>query len=298
MREYLSADRDANEIRLRRSTFSGSFLLVEGRSDRIFYERFVDKSVCAVTSVSGKPSSKLRVIEVLGILEKSSFQGILAIVDADFDRLERYFAHSSPNLIRTDTHDLETILVNSSALEKVITEFGSEEKIVKFGRDVRTALLEAGMSVGYLRWISQLDTLNLTFNGISFNKFIDKPTLQIDELKLIQEVKNKSQAPALKSEDLHQRLTSQKSDQYDPLQVCCGHDLVKLLSFALGWTIGSARDSDVEPSSLERSLRLAYEETYFCKTQMYCSILLWEGKNQPFKVLRNAVLLPQIAESA
>jgi hypothetical protein len=43
MREHLSVHRDANAIRLQRSTFSGTFLLVEGSSDRIFYERFVDK---------------------------------------------------------------------------------------------------------------------------------------------------------------------------------------------------------------------------------------------------------------
>jgi hypothetical protein len=78
MRDYLSVDRDANAIRLRRSTFSGTFLLVEGSSDRIFYERFVDKVACASISISGKPSSKLRVIAVLSTLEKSNFQGVLA----------------------------------------------------------------------------------------------------------------------------------------------------------------------------------------------------------------------------
>jgi hypothetical protein len=288
MRDYLSVDRDANAIRLRRSTFSGTFLLVEGSSDRIFYERFVDKVACASISISGKPSSKLRVIAVLSTLEKSNFQGVLAVVDADFDRLE-VSSHSSPNLILTDTHDLETMLLNSSALEKVIAEFGSEEKIVKLGRDVRTVLLEAGMPIGYLLWISQLNELNLTFDGITFSKFIDDQTLQIDELKLIQEVKNKSQAFALRSEDLKQRLTNQKSDNHDPWQVCCGHDLVEILSLGLRRTIGSAKTSDVEPNSLERSLRLAYEETYFCKTQMYLSICLWESKNQPFKILRNDI---------
>jgi len=100
-------------------------------------------------------------------------------------------------------------------------------------------------------------------------------------------VKNKSQAFALKSEDLQQRLTNQKSDSHDPWQICCGHDLVEILSLGLHRAIGSAKTSDVESHSLERSLRLAYEETYFCKTQMYLSICSWESKNQPFKVLRN-----------
>ena len=290
MREHLSVDREANAIRQRRSTFSGTFLLVEGNSDRIFYERFVDQVACVLISVSGKPSSKIRVIEVLSILGKSNFQGILAIVDADFDHLQAS-SHSLSNLIRTDTHDLETMLLKSSALEKVIAEFASEEKIAKFDRDVRTALLQAGTPIGYLRWISQLDELNLTFEGITFSRFIDAQTLQIDELKLVQEVKNKSQAFSLNGENLQQRLTKQKSNHHDPWQVCCGHDLVEILSLGLRRAIGSAKTSDVEPNSLERSLRLAYEETHFDKTQMYLSICSWENHNQPFQVLKHTVLM-------
>jgi fructose-1-phosphate kinase PfkB-like protein len=146
VRELLTPDRVANQIRLRRSTFLGAFLLVEGSSDKVFYERFIDKTVCELVIVAGKPSSKIRVMTVLRILEDSSFHGVLAIVDADFDRLETS-AHHSPNLLRTDTHDLETMLIDSPALDKVIAEFGSEEKIAEFG-SVRAALVDAGISIG------------------------------------------------------------------------------------------------------------------------------------------------------
>ncbi|MGL4499953.1 MAG: DUF4435 domain-containing protein [Planktothrix sp.] len=288
MREYLSADRHANAIRLRRSTFSGNFLLVEGRTDQTFYERFIDKKNCELMSISGKPSSKLLIIDVLGILEKDNFDGILAIVDADFDHLETS-PHTNPNLIRTDTHDLETMLINSKAFDKVISELGSQEKITKFGRDIRTALLEAGMPVGYLLWVSNRDGLNLTFERIEFSNFIDKETLKIDEIKLIQEVKNKSQDFTLKNEDLQQRIINQKSSNHDPWQVCCGHHLVGILSLSLRKAIGSANDNDVKPEILERNLRLAYEEAYFCKTQIYLSIRTWETNNPPFRVLRNDI---------
>ncbi|HEY9609943.1 DUF4435 domain-containing protein [Allocoleopsis sp.] len=288
MRDLLSVDRVANQIRLRRSTYSETFVLVEGGSDKTFYERFVDKLVCELVSVSGKPSSKLRVIAVLEILEKSSFQGILAIVDADFERLETLL-YSSPNLLRTDTHDLETMLIKSPALNKVVAELGSEEKIAQFNRDVRLALLETGISVGYLLWISQCDGLNLTFEGITFSKFINEQTIQIDEIKLIRELKNKSQAFSLKDEDLQQRLMAEKSKSHDPWQVCCGHHLVEILSLSLRKAIGSNKAADVEPNSLERNLRLAYEEVFFRDTKLYLDIRIWESNNQPFKVLRNDI---------
>ena len=168
MKEYLSVDRDANAIRMRRSTFFGTFLLVEGSSDKSFYERFVDRAICVLVVISGNPSRKDRVIEVLGALQKSNFHGILAIVDADFDRLEG-FLDDNPDLFRTDLHDLETMLINSPALDKVIAEFGSEDKITRFGQDIRTLILENGVIVGHLRWISKIDGLNLTFNGITFS---------------------------------------------------------------------------------------------------------------------------------
>ncbi|MHC5598234.1 MAG: DUF4435 domain-containing protein [Nostoc sp.] len=282
MRDFLTVDRVANQIRLRRSTYTGTFLLVEGSSDKTFYTRFVDQLVCELVETSGKQ----RAIEILKILEQSNFQGVLAIVDADFDRLETLL-YSSPNLLCTDSHDLETMLINSPAFNKVLAEFGTENKIGKFNRDIRLVLLENGMSVGYLLWISKSDGLNLTFEGITFSKFIDEQTLQIDELKLIQEIKNKSQAFSLNEKNLQERLKSQKNNNHDPWQICCGHDLVEILSFGLRKALGSNKAADVEPNSLERSLRLAYEEIYFQQTQLYLDIRTWESNNQPFRVLRN-----------
>jgi len=287
MRDFITVDREVAAIRLRRTSFSGSFLLVEGGTDKTFYERFIDKVACQVVTTSGKPSSKQRAIEILKILNKENFQRILAIVDADFDRLEGL--PNIPNLIFTDTHDLETMLIQSPALDKVLAEVGSEEKITKFGKDIRSVLLQSGKPIGYLLWISQIHELNLTFAGIKFSKFIDEQTLQINEIKLIQEVKNKSEAHTLKAEILQQHIANQKRNDHDPYQVCCGHHLVQILSFGLCKAIGSAKPSDVESSVLERSLRLAYEEAYFYKTQIYLSIRQWESVNLPFRVLKNNI---------
>lgn len=285
MREFLNVNRVANKIRLQRSTYSGTFLLVEGTSDKLFYERFVDKSSCHLEITAGKPSSKQCAIAILEILEKSNFQGLLAIVDADFDRLQN-IPYTSPNLLLTDTHDLETMLIQSPALEKVISEFSSEEKITQLNRDIREVLISVGVVIGYLRYISQSEELNLTFEGITFSKFIDEKNWHFNEVKLIQEVKNKSQAFYLKDEDLEKRLITEKTNNHDPWQVCCGHDLVEILSLGLRKAIGTNKTVDVEANNLERNLRLAYEVAYFYKTQLYLEIRKWETNNQPFHILQ------------
>jgi ribosomal protein L13E len=296
MREAITASYEATEIRMLRSTFSGTFLLVEGNSDETFYKNFVDRSTCRLRVTGGKQ----RAIDILQILNNetapngSKFAGILAIVDADFDRLESS-PHQSPNLLRTDTHDLETMILQSPALDKLLAIYCSDDKLKEFGRDVRTTLLEAGMSIGYFLWLSTSENLNLTFDGIKFKEFIDDKTLQINELKLINEVKNKSQ-PTAKSAlsdptEIQKRIAAKKKDDHDPWQVCRGHDLVEILSIGLRKALGSNKAIDVEArsderkSTLENQLMLAYEVAYFLKTQLHQGIMAWESNNQPFRVL-------------
>lgn len=283
MREFLTDHRDANKIRLLRSTHTGTFLLVEGDSDKKFYGRFIDPNTCQLVIISGKPSSKQRIIDVLQILEKDNFLGVVAIVDADFDHLEVNIVNH-PNLLRTDTHDLETMLIQSPAFDKVLTEFGSEDKISQFSEDIRQVLVQSGTSIGYLRWISVNENLNLKFEGLAFKKFINEDTLKIDELKLIEEVKNKSQKQSLKNETLQKVLIEKYNPNDDPWQVCCGHDLVAILSLGLGKAIGSEKSQTVTQESLERSLRLAYEEIHFKSTQLYLDLSVWEENHPPFKI--------------
>ncbi|MFG3818381.1 DUF4435 domain-containing protein [Limnothrix redekei] len=290
MRDHISVNREANAIHMRRSTFSGAFLLIEGNSDRTFYERFIDDKECQIVVTSGKS----RAISILKILEGFSFQGVVAIVDADFDRLEN-FVSTSPNLIQTDTHDLETMLLISPALEKVIREFGirsddesSRQKMTDFSNTIRTKLLDCGIPIGYLRWISLQESLDLTFDGIEFARFIDGKTLQICLRNLIREVKNKSQAHLLQTEDLQTEIENQRDDSHDPWQVCCGHDLVQILSLGLRQLASKKNKSEVKPDDLERSLRLAYEGVFFYQTQLYTKICLWESNNPTFRVLHNS----------
>jgi len=115
----------ANEIILTRDDPGNkflSFLLVEGHTDRNFYRRFTNPYKCQITITYSKSTA----LQVVSILEQEAFPGILAIVDADFDILEGKLPDSS-NVLFTDAHDLETMLMKSPALERVLIEFGSSE---------------------------------------------------------------------------------------------------------------------------------------------------------------------------
>ena len=73
----------ANEIRMKRSQHLGAFLVVEGRDDRLFCERYIDDR-CGVVVAGGKEG----VLEVIRILDDYGFAGALGMVDPDFDLIE------------------------------------------------------------------------------------------------------------------------------------------------------------------------------------------------------------------
>ncbi len=261
-----------------------SFLIVEGDTDRIFYKTLIGEDKCQIRSVGNKSTA----LQVLSILEKEKFPGVLVIIDADFDVLEGKLL-ASQNVLLTDTHDIETMIIKSPALEKVLGEFGSEEKIARItqdnGKGVREILLACSIPIGYLRWVSLREGLSLKFEGVNFSKFVDAITLIINPPRLIQAVKNNSQRLDITDAPLKASLQALKNDTHDLWYVCCGHDMVHILSMGLHKAIGTHNNNDCRSEIIERSLRLAFERSHFCKTRLYTSIQQWEQLNTPFVVL-------------
>jgi Protein of unknown function (DUF4435) len=281
----MTYNRIANKIRLLRTQHAGSFLILEGDTDKRLYKNFVDGTKCHIEIPTGGKDNKQQVVEALSILEQDNFAGVLAIVDADFLRLEGTVV--SPNLLLTDTHDLETMLLKSPALEKVLAEHGSEEKIKLFGKDIRQTLLESATVIGYLRWVSLKFNYCLIFEDLEFKKFVDEKTLALDTLQLIKTVKNKSQKLGLDDREIQKQMDSLKTNTHDMWYICCGHDMICILQVALCKALGSCNSKQVEPQILEKDLRLACESAYFRATKLYTAIEQWEKNNHPFQVLAN-----------
>jgi hypothetical protein len=284
MREYITGDTIANQIRMIRIQYSGSFLIIEGYTDARLYKRFVESDKCQIIVAHNKENA----IKALSLLDADNFSGAVAIVDTDFDMLEGKL-YATQNLLLTDTHDFETMIIKSPAFDKVLTEFGSEDKITifvrKYGKDIPTVLIECGIPIGYLRWVSLRDGLSLKFEDLDFGKFINKENLIIEASRLIKTVKDKSQRHDITEDYIKNRMEQFQSDTHDPWHVCCGHDLVCILSLGLCKAIGSYNTNDVKPDIIERSLRLAFERFHFSKTQLYLSIQNWEKTNPPFVIL-------------
>ena len=232
-------------------------------------------------------TGKDKAISALELLENGGLGGVLTIVDADFQRLDGIEPGSS-NLLMTDSHDLETMILYSDALDNVLSEFGSAREIVKLGRPIRDILLEGGLPIGYLRWLSSptKDNLSLKFKELSFDKFVDEKTLCVDVDNLIRELKTNSKDPTLDDNVTKLKVITLMGEGHDPWQVCSGHDLVLILSIGLRNIFGNPRiGKTVTSDQVDGMLRLAYNYSHFCLTRLHNSIKDWEKANPSFRVL-------------
>ena len=284
LRASVNAHSIANGVRMKRLKHAGAFLLVEGEDDKKLFKNFVDSASCIIQIAYGKPNA----LGALAILEQDSFPGVLAIADADFAHLEGQPPHS-PNLFWTDTHDLETMLLASPALDRLLSERGDEVKLAEFmqgaGADVRDALLRLGTPVGYLRWLSQREAMSLFFDELPFGEFLNEKTLALNEGALLRVLQTRSRRGVLIQADIQAKIALLKSVEHDLWQVCCGHDLVSVLSVALLRVFGANKEADVKPGRLEESLRLAFTAADFKGTRLWAAVRAWEDRNPPFVVL-------------
>ena len=292
MRENLTPESIASDIHMRRSQFKGTFLIVEGDTDQRFYGRFIDEELCQTVAANGKPSAKQNAIRVIEILRNENFDGALAIVDADFSRLEGK-EPDNDHIFMTDTHDLETIILKSPALETLLAEYGSKQKIENItksrNKGIRQMLLEIGIQIGYLRWVSEKKNLALKFEEINFLAFVDVNNLTLKSvIQMIVTVINNSSNQNLEADNLQEQMSKLYNPNNDPWDICCGHDLVCILSIGLHRVFGSGSNKarDVSIEQIEKYMRMSYEEAYFLATQLYKSLRSWENINHPFRIFK------------
>jgi len=89
-------------------------VVVEGSDDEEVYEKVLDpSSVCIY--VDGTCAKHFAILDALNGQYGSR---LLAIKDADFDRLEGV-VHNYSNLVLTDTHDMEGLIIEASLLNLI-----------------------------------------------------------------------------------------------------------------------------------------------------------------------------------
>ena len=271
------------EIKMSRMSHEGAFLLVEGKDDIRFWtppsRRHAD---CELVDGEGKRN----VIGGIQKLDATSFVGVLGIVDSDYDPLIN-ISIESDNLLLTDAHDLECLLCRSSALDKVLAEYGNRPKIERFenetGDDVRTGLLKRALVFGRLRWWTAVRSHPvIDLEGFRVPRFVDENTWTVTNEELLC-------ATLLGSPDdaLELRRCIDNLPTADPWYVVHGHDMVEILRIGLRHTLGDIPAS-VGVKEIGRMLRAAMTPDDLQATKLWTDMRTWEAANRPYMVLATA----------
>ena len=265
----------AAEIKMTRANHSGAFLVVEGANDVRFWgpRSHVD---CELVDGEGKQN----VVGAVLRLDTVKFDGVLGVVDSDYDSLNGVTL-GSDNLVATDAHDLECLLCRSSALDTVLAEFGSSEKIQRFeqqeGVDVRTSLLNRAQIFGRLRWAVQCLGLSIDSQLIRVPRFVDDRSWTVDSDKLIRTVQNAIPNGSILSAQINSLSLS------DPWHVVHGSDLIELLRIGLKNVLGDIPNT-TGYKEISRLLRAAISTEELKTTNFGSDIRMWEVRNSPYAV--------------
>ena len=267
------------EILMSRSAFSGSLLVLEGDDDIKFWRpRSLGHKDCQFVLAGSKPTVLGAVVK----LDKTNQMGILGIVDDDCDSLLGR-PLPSVNLIRTETRDLETLLLKNS-FEKILCETGDPNKIQALeqieGVRIRDAFASRALIFGQLRFLSYRNNWTVSFDRLSPWKYANITSWHFNRSAILQEICN--QVPSLTSSQLETELAQLK--QYDSWSILHGKDCLDVLAIGLRSSIGNNQYSG---KLLAQMLRLACDSLMLCGSFLYSNIRTWESLNPKYKVLPN-----------
>ena len=261
----------ANYIRMMRSRFSGVFLVVEGFHDSQLLRQFVDADNSKLKIAHGKAE----VLEVIGILNDDQINGVLGIIDADFDRVEKRPPYAV-NVISPECHDMDAMLIRTNALAKLLINYGSEEKLDDLQTEPLCELYESARKIASLRLYSERCDLRLKFNGMRYNRFVDPSSLHVDIPNLVRAVTNNSQNTQIDIATAIADIELILQQGYADVEMCTGEDMVQLLSIGLRRRFGSVRNHNlVAPDEIRKFLRMGYHRSEFEASGLFASIQEW-----------------------
>lgn len=282
-----------HQVRSRVHGEGETFVMVEGKTDHVFWEEYRSKEDCAIYPVNGKD----RVVATLDITNKRGSRGVAGVVDADYWLITDSDELGTDNLLYDDCcPDMEFILLSSPALKKLLRNelYNYDiEEVHELADKLQTEGLRVAMAYGYFRLLNHLKCYGLKCNAIPLSEVIDKDALELDaELVASRLTGDRS---GITSDDLLQQVEDLRQ-RYPPdnLQLCRGKDVVSVMAYILPTLFGAQFGVDLPldakrafgEKALSIRLRSAYEFGYFKQTALFDCIQKWENTNCPYIILK------------
>ncbi len=259
------------EIKMSAAAFCGVHVLIEGGTDCSFWKLRFNQSAKYQLIICGNKSV---VISSVTHLDQMSLSLVLGVIDDDFDSILGT-SYPSTNIFSTDTHDLETMMLNSTTLAKILIEFGDSSKISNFEsmakKMVTDHFVDISLVFGRLRLLNARNNWNVDFSKLSTWKYVDKDTWNLDKETLFAEFANEIGTTPL---DVENSVTAEVSTP--PWNIIQGHDALNILAIGLRSPLATKQFSQKD---LCTYFRLTYDNATFQSTALFGKISAWAKNN-------------------
>jgi hypothetical protein len=275
----------ASEVHLLREdcSYEGVFLFVEGETDYALFSNYIDEGNCIIKQLGGRD----KVLEIIKIMARDGDRLCLAIVDADFWYIEKK-QPPNDNVFLTDTHDIETQIFLSPALEKVCRELFPSSEVKSLSENlpsIRQRIINVAANMALIRLVNHKYNLRICFYADNENSEvinwepavnIQKFTVDFNRLLCIVCRGDYSQMNSIRpyANQCNQECLDKKYNLY---QLCNGHDVIFVTVLFLRCNGKRKECGSLSTKGLEKMLRLAYDADYFRETNLYKNLLTWQN---------------------
>jgi hypothetical protein len=257
-----------SEIRMMRSAFSGVHFLAEGEDDIRFWKHHLKLQNVNLVDCGGK-HNLIGAAHLINNAGNSALPAATGVYDPDFERLHGTAPHLPAMLVQTDANDLETTLLQSDALHRVLTEYADPARLKSFenrsGISVAMHIEQSSREFGRLRFLNELIGYGVNFKHLSPYRFVSDHdwSLNLPELKA-----EFAQLAAISLPQLEAELLAH-CPPAAPWAYSQGHDAVRILAQGLRRCIGH---HPMDEKNVTRLLRLCYTDTMLRQTTMHASL--------------------------
>lgn len=278
------------------------FIILEGETDfNLWKDNFSFKLENYVhLDYAGDKDSCIEVLKLIynQFSKKMEINGVIAIIDADFDHITKKEVFDHSCLFRTDYHDIELMMLSSGAFVKFFkrycTDIGRIQHILKKFHKVEidnddiihyfhTALLEIPKKLGILRWINNEREFGLSFKNINYIVILKNNLFQIDTKRLIDHIITKNHKQKDFKKKLKELYEKEILIEYDLNQICQGHDVISILTLWVNHLF-CKRESNLEYDDIQKFLEGSYEFRFFKESDLYRKLINWQRKYPKFKI--------------
>ena len=229
-------------------------VVVEGPDDKEVYQKVMNaNAVCFY--VDGNCDKHFVILDALN---RKYSNRLLAIKDADFDRLEGT-ANPYPNMVLTDTHDMEGMIV-----AECLSELLGEDAVRCQGIDLTEVYAEL-VDVSYLKWFNHANHYGINFSettlDLDINAYFYACVANTDN------VVNVTLADLYAFKAAHPGVSEK--------ELCNGHDIFERIYVRAK----AANVANYAKKPFFRRLRRAYPKEQFVNTALFLSIKGWEATN-------------------